>query len=60
MNNICCPLTLYHTIPTSKDPEDENTVGKGKMLITLETRIFSFSDSVFYSIIERNPHFSNV
>ena len=35
----------------------ENIVGKEKMLIT---SIFSFSHNVFYSIIERNHHFSNI
>ena len=41
-------LTLYHTIPTFNDPENEafqNIVGKEKMLVT---SIFSFSYDVFY------------
>ena len=35
----------------------ENTVGNGKMLVT---SILSFSHSDFYSVKERNLHFSNI
>ena len=53
-------LSLYHTILTFNNP---NTEGLGKhwenkkMLVT---SIFSFSNSVFYSIKERKSNFSNV
>ena len=56
MNNFCCPLTLYHTIATLKDPQHANTVAKEEILIKLVIRIFTFSHSVFYYIIEKNPH----
>ena len=52
-------LTLYHTIPTLKDPKGifENTEGKGE---NAGHQHFSFSHSVFFSIKERNRHFSHV
>ena len=52
-------LTLYHTIPTFNDPEEnfmKTSFKKEKMLVT---SIFSFSPNVFYSIKNKNHHFSN-
>ena len=44
---------FYHTIPTFNEPEEE---GFGKLV----TSIYSFSHSVFFSVIKRNCHFNNV
>ena len=54
------PLTLYHTIPTFNDPKEDcfgKHWGKEKMLAT---SIFYSPHGVFYSIKERNHHFSNL
>ena len=54
-------LALYHTMLTFNDSEEEGfwktLWEKEKMLVT---SIFSFSNSVFYSIKEGNNHFSNI
>ena len=54
-------LNLSHTIPTFNDPKEEG-FGKrcGENEKMLVTSIFSFPHSVFYSIKERNHHFSHV
>ena len=49
-------LTVYHTIPTLMKKALENIVGKGA---SAGTSISSFSHSIFYSVKERNHHFSN-
>ena len=51
--------TLFHSIPTSKDPLEKHR-GKGrKCCLPAFTSIFSFSHSVFNSFKERNHHFTN-
>ena len=49
------PIRLLTTLLRKKALE--NTVGKGENAVT---SIFSFSHSVFYSIKERNHHFSKI
>ena len=52
---IC--ITPYHTIQTFNNPNSENIVGKGKMLVT---SIFSFSHIVFYSTINISQFLSHI
>ena len=54
-------LSLYHTMPTFTDPKEEG-FGKhcGKKEKMLVTRIFSFPHCVFYSVKQRNFHYSNL
>ena len=58
VNKLVLFIGFKHIIPAFNDPKEEG-FGKhcGKMLVT---SIFSFSHSVFYSIKERNHHFSNI
>ena len=54
-------LTLYHTILTFNDPKEEG-FGKhwGKRRKCWQPVFSLFSPSVFYSIEEKNCHFSSV
>ena len=53
-------LTLYHTIPTFDDPNEEGfgkQCGKGE---NAGHQHFPLFPNYFYSIKERNRHFNNV